>query len=77
MQRTILTSEEAVKDVLPGSYIIWRPQHIVSGDAYFLWRRISGKSAMFRVYDCTGHGVPGAFMTLLAERALDAGVEAS
>ena len=32
---------------------------------------------MFGVYDCTGHGVPGAFMTLLAERALDAGVEAS
>ena len=33
--------------------------------------------AVFGVYDCTGHGVPGAFMTLLAERALDAGVEAS
>ena len=32
---------------------------------------------MFGVYDCTGHGVPGAFMTLLAERALDACVEAS
>lgn len=32
---------------------------------------------MFGVYDCTGHGGPGAFMTLLAERALDAGVEAS
>ena len=77
MQRTILTSEEAVKDVFPGSYIFWRPQHIVGGDAYFLRRRISGKGAMFGVYDCTGHGVPGAFMTLLAERALDAGVEAS
>ena len=77
MQRTILTSEEAVQDVFPGSYIFWRPQHIVGGDAYFLRRRISGKGAMFGVYDCTGHGVPGAFMTLLAERALDAGVEAS
>ena len=32
---------------------------------------------MFGVYDCTGHGLPGAFMTLLAERLLDAGVGAS
>ena len=77
MQRTILTSEEAVQDVFPGSYVFWRPQHIVGGDAYFLRRRASGPGAMFGVYDCTGHGVPGAFMTLLAERALDAGVKAS
>ena len=77
MQRTILTSEEAVQDVFLGSYIFWRPQHIVGGDAYFLRRRISGKDAMFGVYDCTGHGVPGAFMTLLAERAPNAGVQAS
>ena len=38
-------------------------------------RPSSGAGAIFGVYDCTGHGVPGAFMTLLAERALDAGVE--
>ena len=77
MQRTILTSEEVVQDVFPGSYIFWRPQNIVGGDAYFLRRRALGQSAMFGVYNFTGHRVPGAFMTLLAERALDAGVEAS
>ena len=63
MRRTTLTSEEAVQDVFPGSYIFWRPQNIVGGDAYFLRRRALGQAAMFGVYDCTGHGVPGAFMT--------------
>lgn len=77
IQRTILTSEEAVQQVFPGSFIFWRPQNIVGGDAYFMRRPMSGSGAMFGVYDCTGHGVPGAFMTLLAERALDAGVEAN
>lgn len=77
IQRTILPSEQAVQQVFPGSFIFWRPQNIVGGDAYFM--RSSGPQggAMFGVYDCTGHGVPGAFMTLLAERALDAGVETS
>ncbi len=77
IQRTILPSEDDVDQVFPGSFIFWRPQNIVGGDAYFMRRPASGGGAMFGVYDCTGHGVPGAFMTLLAERALDAGVEAS
>lgn len=77
IQRTILPSEEDVEQVFPGSFIFWRPQNIVGGDAYFMRRSTAADGAMFGVYDCTGHGVPGAFMTLLAERALDAGVEAS
>ena len=76
IQQTILPTDDAVKQVFPGSYIFWRPQFIVGGDAYFMRRPSSGPGAVFGVYDCTGHGVPGAFMTLLAERALDAGVEA-
>ena len=77
IQQTILPTDDTVQNVFPGSYIFWRPQFIVGGDAYFMRRLSSGAGAVFGVYDCTGHGVPGAFMTLLAERALDAGVEAS
>ena len=77
IQQTILPTDDAVQQVFPGSYIFWRPQFIVGGDAYFMRRPSSEVGAVFGVYDCTGHGVPGAFMTLLAERALDAGVEAS
>ena len=77
IQQTILPTDDAVQKVFPGSYIFWRPQFIVGGDAYFMRRTSSGADAIFGVYDCTGHGVPGAFMTLLAERALDAGFEAS
>jgi serine phosphatase RsbU (regulator of sigma subunit) len=47
----------------PDSFIYHRPKEIVSGD--FNWaRRINGK-VLFSVADCTGHGVPGAFMSLL------------
>ena len=77
IQQTILPTDDAVKQVFPGSYIFWRPQFIVGGDAYFMRQPPAEEGAVFGVYDCTGHGVPGAFMTLLAERALDAGVEAS
>ena len=77
IQQTILPTDDAVKHVFPGSYIFWRPQFIVGGDAYFMRQPPAEEGAVFGVYDCTGHGVPGAFMTLLAERALDAGVEAS
>jgi serine phosphatase RsbU (regulator of sigma subunit) len=77
IQSAILPSEDAVEQAFPGSFIFWQPQHIVGGDAYFMRRRNNDSGAIFGVYDCTGHGVPGAFMTLLAERALDAGVEAS
>ena len=77
IQSAILPSEDAVEQAFPGSFIFWQPQHIVGGDAYFMRRNVNESGAIFGVYDCTGHGVPGAFMTLLAERALDAGVEAS
>lgn len=77
IQSAILPSEDAVQQAFPGSFIFWRPQNIVGGDAYFMRRNVDESGVIFGVYDCTGHGVPGAFMTLLAERALDAGVEAS
>ncbi|MBL6672598.1 MAG: SpoIIE family protein phosphatase [Alphaproteobacteria bacterium] len=79
IQASILPSSDDMQTVFPGCYVAWEPQHIVGGDAYLLRRINTGKDderAVLAVYDCTGHGVPGAFMTLLGARALDAGIEA-
>ena len=79
IQASILPSAEDMQAVFPGCHVVWEPQHIVGGDAYLLRRFKVGaddERAVLAVYDCTGHGVPGAFMTLLGARALDAGIEA-
>ena len=81
IQKSIMPSAPVLDSVFPGAFIHWVPQHIVGGDAYFMRRQPGDDGAdgatVFCVYDCTGHGVPGAFMTLLGERALDLGVTAS
>jgi len=63
IQRAMFITPKQLKLLFPESFIYQRPKDIVSGD--FNWaRRINGK-VFFSVADCTGHGVPGAFMSLL------------
>jgi len=63
IQRAMFITPKQLKLLFPESFIYQQPKDIVSGD--FNWaRRINGK-VFFSVADCTGHGVPGAFMSLL------------
>ncbi len=63
IQRAMFITPKQLRLLFPESFIYQRPKDIVSGD--FNWaRRINGK-VFFSVADCTGHGVPGAFMSLL------------
>lgn len=63
IQRAMFITPKQLRLLFPDSFIYQRPKDIVSGD--FNWaRRINGK-VFFSVADCTGHGVPGAFMSLL------------
>lgn len=48
---------------------IWRPRDVVGGDMY--WLRRSGNITTLALIDCTGHGVPGGFMTMIAAASLD------
>jgi tetratricopeptide (TPR) repeat protein len=63
IQSAILPSEALMKEVLPEHFILFKPKDIVSGDFYWI------KEVMDHVViveaDCTGHGVPGAFMSML------------
>jgi len=63
IQMAMVTNPRELKMLFPESFIFQKPKDIVSGDFYWA-RRVNGK-VLFAVADCTGHGVPGAFMSLI------------
>ncbi len=63
IQSALLPSEEILRQYLPEHFILWRPRDIVSGDFY--WMTSRGDETVVLAADCTGHGVPGAFMSML------------
>lgn len=63
IQESLLASEETMKKYLPEFFILFKPRDIVSGD--FWWITKKNEQVFLCVADCTGHGVPGAFMSLL------------
>jgi len=63
IQQAILPPIKIIKEIFPQHFVLWYPLDIVSGDFYF-WRYISG-TFVIAAADCTGHGVPGAFMSML------------
>jgi serine phosphatase RsbU (regulator of sigma subunit)/HAMP domain-containing protein len=69
LQSTILPSADAIREVFPQHFVMYRPKATVSGDFY--WFANKGKKLLFAAADCTGHGVPGAFMSLVGHNALN------
>lgn len=68
LQDAILPPDHLVKQYLPKSFIYFKPKDIVSGDFYWIDKK-DGK-VLFAAVDCTGHGVPGAFMSMVGHNAL-------
>ncbi|MBT6218435.1 MAG: transporter substrate-binding domain-containing protein, partial [Rhodospirillaceae bacterium] len=69
IQRSILPHNDSFSSIFEDFFVIWEPRDIVGGDIY--WNRVWGDGILVILGDCTGHGVPGAFMTLIATGALD------
>jgi ligand-binding sensor domain-containing protein/serine phosphatase RsbU (regulator of sigma subunit) len=70
IQRAMLPSQKDLYQAFPkGFFAMFRPRDIVSGDFYWFARKNS--RVIIAAIDCTGHGVPGAFMSMLADSALD------
>ena len=63
IQNAIFPSKDDFQRLFPESFILFLPRDIVSGDFY--WMRKISHHILVAVGDCTGHGVPGAFMSLL------------
>ena len=63
IQRSLLTPEETITRIFPEHFLLYKPRNIVSGDYY--WVGQYGDNKVCIVADCTGHGVPGGFMSVL------------
>ncbi len=63
IQVAMLPPEASIRELFPEHFIVFRPRDIVSGDFYWIGERDGLK--FFAVADCTGHGVPGGFMSML------------
>jgi serine phosphatase RsbU (regulator of sigma subunit) len=69
IQDAILPFESRVHKFLPNYFVLYRPKDVVSGD--FFWIEEVDNNIYVAVVDCTGHGVPGAFMSMIANTLLD------
>jgi serine phosphatase RsbU (regulator of sigma subunit) len=68
LQESILPLDEEMKRLFEDKFVIWRPRDIVGGD--FFWLREIDDVTVIAVGDCTGHGVPGALMTMTVNAIL-------
>lgn len=73
IQLAILPPPSKIKELLPNSSIMYRPKDIVSGDFYWMetGRGNQEEKTLFAAVDCTGHGVPGAFVSIIGYNGLN------
>ncbi len=69
IQNAILPSAPTFKQILPNSFLIYKPKDIVAGDFYFCEQ--IDDTIIVAVADCTGHGVPGAIVSIVCSNALN------
>lgn len=69
IQEAMLPFESRLQESFEDFFVIYRPRDVVSGDFY--WLRKDENTAYLAVVDCTGHGIPGAFMSMVGNSLLD------
>lgn len=69
IQESILPADETIASVFSNAFVFYRPKDVVCGDFY--WFLQKGDEAIIAALDCTGHGVPGAFMTVIGNSLLN------
>jgi serine phosphatase RsbU (regulator of sigma subunit)/tetratricopeptide (TPR) repeat protein len=69
IQQAKLPDKKEIASALPQSFVLFKPKDIVSGDFYFFSRK--DQDIFLAAADCTGHGVPGAFMSLIGSERLE------
>jgi len=71
IQNSILPREKEISQYIKNFFIIWKPKNIVGGDFYWFFPIPKSRNYLISVIDCTGHGVPGAFMSMTANSILN------
>ncbi len=78
IQSAILPPQKVVNQHLPASFILYKPKDVVAGDFYWLepvsLARAGEQGVLFAAADCTGHGVPGAMVSVVCNNALNRSV---
>jgi serine phosphatase RsbU (regulator of sigma subunit) len=72
IQKTMLPTDDNITENLKNSFVLYKPKDIVAGDFYWLEKK--EKAVLFAVADCTGHGVPGAIVSVVCNNALNRAV---
>jgi serine phosphatase RsbU (regulator of sigma subunit) len=75
IQKSILTNEETIREVVKNYFLIYQPKEAVGGDFYWFYKSPGNHSYYIALVDCTGHGVPGSLMTLLCSSIFNQVVE--
>lgn len=73
IQQAVLANDAEIKEVMSNYFVVYKPRDIVSGDFYW-FKKVDLKDTSYRIFtavDCTGHGVPGAFMSMLGTSFLN------
>ncbi|MDX9847892.1 MAG: SpoIIE family protein phosphatase [Tenuifilaceae bacterium] len=73
LQNAILPTQDFVKELFPESFVFYLPKDIISGDFY--WFHHHGNKRYFSAIDCTGHGVPGALVSMVGQNWLNYAVK--
>lgn len=71
IQQGVIPDDEEMTKLFPGHFVFFKPRDIVSGDFYWANRVGNTARSVIAVADCTGHGVPGAFMSLVGNTLLN------
>ncbi len=72
IQKKILPQSEKINNSIPKNFVLYKPKDIVSGDFY--WFAHQNDITYIAAIDCTGHGVPGAFLTFICNNLLNKGL---
>lgn len=72
IQTAILPPQSLVKSYLKNSFVLYKPKDVVAGDFY--WMEHVGDNILFAAADCTGHGVPGAMVSVICNNGLNRSV---
>lgn len=72
IQKAILPSDRAMKQAMPEHFVLYKPKDVVAGDFY--WLEVCPEAVRFAAADCTGHGVPGAMVSVICNNALNRAV---
>lgn len=71
IQQSVLPEESEIKKYFQDSFILYKPKDIVSGDFYWFSKVKEENKFIIAAVDCTGHGVPGAFMSMIGNMLLN------